>query len=231
MISRRSSGVGRSTKKSSSNLPRRSSSGGRRDTSFAVATTNTLERASCSQKRNCGSVGQCRKRILCPALRRVCIQACRLTLARWGRIDGARAGRRYRLDHALGAQRQRHTHSQHAKQSILGEHLHDSRVWGHVTLPAQQRRPPRGGHCTNGATEVARRGGNAMFLVSTGRSGFDGPAARTRNALRASIAARCRSSAMSAGSRAIRACRWCCRCRSGDALKSSIGPRGRRGCR
>jgi len=70
---------------------------------------------------------------------------------------------------------------------------------------------PRGGHCTNGANELARRGGNAMFLVSTGRSGFDGPAARTGDAVRASIAVRCRSSAMSAGSRAIRACRWCCR--------------------
>ncbi len=48
-ISRRSRVVGRSTKKTSSKRPRRSSSGGRPRTSFAVATTNTLALVSCIQ--------------------------------------------------------------------------------------------------------------------------------------------------------------------------------------
>ena len=52
-MSRRSSAVGRSMKKSSSNRPRRRSSEGSMETSFAVATTKTGLRHSCSQKRNC----------------------------------------------------------------------------------------------------------------------------------------------------------------------------------
>ena len=50
-ISRRSATLGRSTKKSSSKRPRRSSSGGSPATSLAVATTNTGERFSESQVR------------------------------------------------------------------------------------------------------------------------------------------------------------------------------------
>ena len=55
-ISLLSSAVGRSTKNSSSNLPRRSSSDGSMDTSLAVATTNTCFLHSCIQNRNCPTI-------------------------------------------------------------------------------------------------------------------------------------------------------------------------------
>ena len=51
-IDDRTAGVGRSTKNTSSNRPLRMNSGGSRDTSFDVATTNTSPRRSWSQARN-----------------------------------------------------------------------------------------------------------------------------------------------------------------------------------
>ena len=53
MISSLSGASGRSTKNSSSKRPFRSSSGGRVDTSLAVATMNTFAVNSCIQNRNC----------------------------------------------------------------------------------------------------------------------------------------------------------------------------------